>query len=70
MGALRELTWGRRRTVDETLAGAEEEGFTLKRELSALDVTMLGVGVIIGAGIFVLTLRVAHRSLAPPTSCS
>ena len=65
MGALRELTWGRRRTVDETLAGTEEEGFTLKRELSALDVTVLGVGVIIGAGIFVLTGNAAATEAGP-----
>ncbi len=36
-------------------ATTEREGFTLKKGLSALDVTGFGVGVIIGADIFVLT---------------
>jgi basic amino acid/polyamine antiporter, APA family len=65
MGALRELTWGRRKTVDDALAGTEEEGFTLRRELGALDVTVLGIGVIIGAGIFVLTGNAAATEAGP-----
>jgi basic amino acid/polyamine antiporter, APA family len=65
MGALRELTWGRRKSVDDAVAGTEEEGFTLKRELSALDVTVLGIGVIIGAGIFVLTGNAAATEAGP-----
>ena len=65
MGALRELTWGRRKTVDDAVAGTEEEGFTLKRELTALDVTVLGIGVIIGAGIFVLTGNAAATEAGP-----
>jgi APA family basic amino acid/polyamine antiporter len=65
VGALRELTWGRRKTVDEALAATEEHGFTLKRELNALDVTVLGVGVIIGAGIFVLTGNAAATEAGP-----
>lgn len=65
MAALRELTWGRRKTVDESLATTDEEGFKLKRELSALDVTVLGIGVIIGAGIFVLTGNAAATEAGP-----
>ena len=65
MGALRELTWGRRKTVDAAVAGTEEEGFTLKRELTALDVTVLGIGVIVGAGIFVLTGNAAAEEAGP-----
>ena len=65
MGALRELAWGRRRTVDEAVAGTQEEGFTLKRDLTALDVTVLGIGVIIGAGIFVLTGNAAATEAGP-----
>ena len=65
MGALRELTWGRRRTVAETIQGSEEEGFQLRRELTALDVTVLGIGVIIGAGIFVLTGNAAATEAGP-----
>jgi basic amino acid/polyamine antiporter, APA family len=65
VGALRELTWGRRKSVDDAVAGTEEEGFTLKRELTALDVTVLGIGVIIGAGIFVLTGNAAATEAGP-----
>jgi basic amino acid/polyamine antiporter, APA family len=65
VGALRELTWGRRKTVDECIATTEETGFTLRRDLTALDVTVLGVGVIIGAGIFVLTGNAAATEAGP-----
>ena len=65
MGGLRELTWGRRKTVDEAVAGTDEEGYRLRRELGALDVTVLGIGVIIGAGIFVLTGNAAATEAGP-----
>src|SRR5919109_3974973 len=65
VGALRELTWGRRKTVEECVASTEETGYTLRRELNALDVTVLGVGVIIGAGIFVLTGNAAATEAGP-----
>ena len=45
---------GPRKTIDETLQATEVEGSRLKRDLGALDVLVLGIGVIIGAGIFVL----------------
>jgi basic amino acid/polyamine antiporter, APA family len=63
--ALRALTVARRKTIEESLETAEEEGFRLKRELSALDVLVLGVGVIIGAGIFVLTGQAAATEAGP-----
>jgi basic amino acid/polyamine antiporter, APA family len=65
VGALQELTWGRRKTVEECVEATEETGFTLRRELTALDVTVLGVGVIIGAGIFVLTGNAAATEAGP-----
>jgi amino acid permease len=34
---------------------ADQKASPLKRALNAFDVTMLGIGAIIGAGIFVLT---------------
>jgi APA family basic amino acid/polyamine antiporter len=40
----------RRKSVDDLLAHAEAEG--LKRSLGAFQLTMLGVGAIVGAGIF------------------
>ena len=45
---------GPRKTIDETLQATEVEGSRLRRDLGAIDVLVLGIGVIIGAGIFVL----------------
>jgi basic amino acid/polyamine antiporter, APA family len=42
----------RRKRADDLMAEAEEPGRQLKRTLTAFDLTMLGVGAIIGAGIF------------------
>ena len=70
MAGLRELTWGRRKDVDDAIAGSDEEGFRLKRELGALDVTVLGIGVIIGAGIFVLTGQAAAEEAGPGIALS
>ena len=61
---------GPRKTIEQTLATTEEEGFTLKRELGALDVTVLGIGVIIGAGIFVLTGQAAAEEAGPGITLS
>src|SRR3712207_4227 len=61
---------GPRKTVDESIAGTEEEGFKLKRDLGALDVTVLGIGVIIGAGIFVLTGQAAAEEAGPGITLS
>ncbi|MCU0623404.1 MAG: amino acid permease, partial [Gemmatimonadaceae bacterium] len=49
-------------------AGAAEGG--LKRSLGALNLTMLGIGAIIGAGIFVLTGTAAANFAGPAVSLS
>src|SRR5689334_3735659 len=43
----------------------EHGGHALKRSLSGLDVIMLGIGCIIGAGIFVLTGHAAATNAGP-----
>jgi APA family basic amino acid/polyamine antiporter len=43
----------------------EEGGQTLKRGLGAFDLTMLGIGSVIGAGIFVLTGQAAAQHAGP-----
>jgi APA family basic amino acid/polyamine antiporter len=43
----------RKKSIEHMLAGAQRSG--LKKTLGALDLTFLGVGAIIGTGIFVLT---------------
>src|SRR5882757_904482 len=52
--------------ISKIIAEAEEVGsHTLKKTLSALDLTMLGVGAIIGTGIFVLTGQAAGKHAGP-----
>ncbi|HXF43207.1 MAG TPA: amino acid permease [Pyrinomonadaceae bacterium] len=52
--------------IDQLIAESEETGeHTLKRALSALDLTLLGVGAIIGTGIFVLTGQAAGKHAGP-----
>jgi hypothetical protein len=40
----------RRKTIEESVAGTEEEGFRLKRELRIFDVIVFGIVVMIGGG--------------------
>ena len=44
-----------KKTIADLVAQTEEKGHKLKRVLTALDLTLLGIGAIIGTGIFVLT---------------
>ncbi|MFF5206911.1 amino acid permease [Streptosporangium sp. NPDC000396] len=53
------------KSVEQSVRDTEEPEHRLRRELSALDLTVFGIGVIVGTGIFVLTGRVA-RDLAGP----
>src|SRR5215510_13551338 len=46
-------------------AAAEGQEVSLKRALGALNLTMLGIGAIIGAGIFVLTGTAAAQHAGP-----
>jgi basic amino acid/polyamine antiporter, APA family len=43
------------KSADAILRQSQKEGHQLKKVLGALDLTMLGIGAIIGAGIFVIT---------------
>jgi len=52
--------------ISRIIAEAEETGeHTLKKALSALDLTTLGIGAIIGTGIFVLTGQAAGKHAGP-----
>lgn len=52
--------------IDKIIAEAAETGeHTLKKTLSSLDLTMLGIGAIIGTGIFVLTGQAAGKHAGP-----
>ena len=48
--------------IGRIIAEAEESGeHTFKKALTSLDLTMLGIGAIIGTGIFVLTGQAAGK---------
>ncbi len=55
----------RTKSIELSLQDTEDPEFKLKRRLTALDLTVFGVGVIIGAGIFTLTGRVAQAYAGP-----
>ena len=42
----------RTKNLDDIMAAAERPQFALRRSLGAFHVTLLGIGAIIGAGIF------------------
>ncbi|MEN0128403.1 MAG: amino acid permease [Brevundimonas sp.] len=55
----------RTKSVEQSLADAEDPEHRLKRSLGPLDLIVFGVGVVIGAGIFTLTGRAAHETAGP-----
>ncbi|MCF3173905.1 amino acid permease [Streptomyces sioyaensis] len=55
----------RTKTVEQSILDTEEPEHALKKSLSALDLTVFGVGVIIGTGIFVLTGKIAKEQAGP-----
>jgi len=57
------------KSVDDLRAHAEED-HGLKRSLTALDLILLGIGAIIGTGIFVLTGRAAAANAGPAVALS
>jgi basic amino acid/polyamine antiporter, APA family len=54
------MLFQRVKPLDKILEVAEKKG--LKRQLGAFDLTMLGIGAIIGTGIFVLTSVAANKA--------
>ena len=58
------------KSVEDSIRDTEEPEHQLRRNLSALDLTVFGVGVIIGTGIFVLTGVVAKTVSGPATALS
>lgn len=55
----------RKKSISALLAQSQQKGASLKKELGAFDLTMLGVGAIIGTGIFVLTGVAAAKHAGP-----
>jgi APA family basic amino acid/polyamine antiporter len=55
----------RTKPVEQSIADTDEPEHRLKKNLSALDLTVFGVGVTIGTGIFVLTGQQAAKNAGP-----
>jgi APA family basic amino acid/polyamine antiporter len=66
------VTTGMRRvkSVEDSIRDTDEPEHKLRRHLSGLDLTVFGVGVIIGTGIFVLTGEVAKTAAGPAVAIS
>ncbi|MGZ8736355.1 MAG: amino acid permease [Nocardioides sp.] len=60
----------RTKSVEQSIADTDEPDHQLKKNLGALDLVVFGVGVIIGAGIFVLTGTVAASNSGPAIALS
>jgi APA family basic amino acid/polyamine antiporter len=60
----------RTKSVEQSIADTDEPGTRLKRELGPLDLTIFGVAVLVGAGIFTITARVAGDVTGPSVAVS
>ncbi len=58
----------RTKSVEQSIKDTDEPGARLKKDLSAWDLTVFGVAVVIGAGIFTLTARTAGDLTGPSVS--
>jgi len=58
------------KSVEESIRDTDEPEHRLRKNLSALDLTVFGVGVVIGAGIFVVTGVVAQAQAGPAVAVS
>lgn len=55
----------RTKSIEESIATTQESEHQLKKNLSALDLTVFGIGVVIGAGIFTVTGKAAAQYAGP-----
>jgi basic amino acid/polyamine antiporter, APA family len=60
----------RTKSIEQSIRDTEESEHRLKKDLSAMDLTVFGIGVIIGTGIFVLTGIAAATKAGPAVSLS
>jgi APA family basic amino acid/polyamine antiporter len=60
----------RTKTIEQSIADTEEPEHQLRKQLGALQLTVFGVGVVIGTGIFVLTGEAAGAKAGPAVSLS
>ena len=55
----------RTKTIEQSITDTEESEHKLRKELGPVQLTVFGVGVIIGTGIFVLTGEAAGEKAGP-----
>jgi basic amino acid/polyamine antiporter, APA family len=60
----------RAKSIEQSIRDTEESEHQLRKDLSAWDLTVFGIGVIIGTGIFVLTGIAAATKAGPAVSLS
>ncbi len=60
----------RTKTIEQSIRDTEEPTHQLRKRLGALDLTVFGVGVVIGTGIFVLTGKAAGVQAGPAVALS
>ncbi|KUI39774.1 amino acid permease [Mycobacterium sp. GA-2829] len=60
----------RTKTVEQSIADTDEPGTRLRKDLSWWDLTVFGVSVVIGAGIFTITASTAGNLTGPAISIS
>jgi amino acid transporter len=60
----------RTKSIEQSIRDTEEPEHQLRKDLSAWDLTVFGIGVIIGTGIFVLTGIAAATKAGPAISLS
>jgi basic amino acid/polyamine antiporter, APA family len=60
----------RTKTIEQSIADTDQPEYQLKKRLTAVDLTVFGIGVIIGAGIFTLTGRAAKLYAGPGIALS
>ena len=60
----------RTKSVEQCIKDTEEPEHQLRKDLSAMDLIVFGVGVCVGAGIFILTGQVAASNAGPGVAIS
>jgi APA family basic amino acid/polyamine antiporter len=60
----------RTKTVEQSIRDTEDPEHQLRKRLTATDLTVFGIGVIVGTGIFVLTGQVAKETAGPAVAVS
>ena len=60
----------RTKSIEQSIRDTEDPEFQLKKELGPLDLTVFGIGVIIGTGLFVLTGEAAAGYAGPAIALS